>query len=353
MNWAVIMAGGYGERFWPLSRRKQPKQLQAIVTKRTMIQETVRRIRPLVPLSRTVVVTSHEQAAAVRRQLPGVKHILAEPVGRNTAPCVAWAAIYVARHDPQAVMAVLPSDSHIANADRYQQVVRAALDLAGREQVLITVGIQPTRPATGYGYVELGGALRAPRSAGRTQFWRAKRFVEKPDRVTAEQFVASGNYRWNAGMFVWSATAIRAAFQQHAPGIWAGCERITNARSLVREFPKLEKISVDYAILEKADNVVVAGGDFDWDDVGDWSAIERHFAKDAAGNAVRGSFVGVNTANCIVVGDAAHLVGAVGVTDLVIVHTRDATLVCRKQDAQQVRDLVRKLGAEKKHHSTL
>lgn len=327
MNWAVIMAGGVGERFWPLSRRKQPKQLQAIVTKRTMIQETVRRIRPLVPASRIVVVTNREQAPAVRRQLPGVKHILAEPVGRNTAPCIAWAAQYIARRDPQAVMAVLPSDSHIENAAAYRQVVRAALGLAGRENVLITVGIQPTRPATGYGYVQSGKALAAG-------FWKAKRFVEKPDLATAKRFVASGDYRWNAGMFVWSAAAIQAAFEQHAPGIWAGVRG---------DYATVEKISVDYAIMEKADNVVVASGDFDWDDVGDWSAIERHFPKDAAGNVARGAFVGVDTANCIVVGDAKHLVGVVGVSDLVIVHTPDATLVCRKQDAQRVRELVKQL----------
>ena len=327
MNWAVIMAGGVGERFWPLSRRKQPKQLQAIVTKRTMIQETVRRIRPLVPASRIVVVTNREQAPAVRRQLPGVKHILAEPVGRNTAPCIAWAVQYIAKRDPYAVMAVLPSDSHIENAERYRQVVAAALALAGKEKVLITVGIQPTRPATGYGYVQLGQAMTAG-------FWRAKRFVEKPDLATAKKFVANGQYRWNAGMFVWSAAAISEAYRQHVPDIWQG---------VTGEYAKVEKISVDYAIMEKADNVVVASGDFDWDDVGDWSAIERHTAKDVTGNAVRGAFVGVDAANNIVVTGRDHLVGVVGVSDLVIVHTPDATLVCRKQDAQRVRELVKQL----------
>jgi mannose-1-phosphate guanylyltransferase len=327
MNWAVIMAGGVGERFWPLSRRKQPKQLQAIVTKRTMIQEAVARLKPLVPLSRMVVVTNREQAPAVRRQLPGLKHILAEPVGRNTAPCIAWAVQYIAQRDPQAVMAVVPSDSHIEDAKRYAQVVGAALELAGKENILITVGIQPSRPATGYGYVQTGKQL-AP------GFWRAKRFVEKPDLATAKKFVASGDYRWNAGMFVWSAAAATEAFQQHAPGVWQGVQG---------DYAKVEKISVDYAVMEKAGNVVVASGVFDWDDVGDWSAIERHFAKDAAGNVARGPFLGVDTTNCILMGDGKHLIGTVGVSDLVIVHTPDATLVCRKADAQKVRELVKQL----------
>jgi mannose-1-phosphate guanylyltransferase len=337
MNWAVIMAGGVGERFWPLSRRKQPKQLQAIVTRRTMIQEAVARLRSLVPASRIVVVTNREQAPAVRRQLPGVKHILAEPAGRNTAPCIAWAAQYIERRDPQAVMAVVPSDSHIADVARYRQVVRSAFTLAGKENVLITVGIQPTRPATGYGYIQVG------QSIGRG-FWRGKRFVEKPDLATAKRFVATGQYRWNAGMFVWSAAAIREAFQRHAPGVW---------NAVQDNFAKAEKISVDYAIMEKAANVVVAGGDFDWDDVGDWTALARHTAKDVDGNFVRGPFVGVNATGNIILTGNDHLVGAVGVSGLVIVHTPVATLVCRQEDAQRVRELVRQLGVGKRSQEVL
>lgn len=337
MNWAVIMAGGSGERFWPLSRRKQPKQLLAIVTKRTMIQETVDRVRPLVPLSRVVVVTNRQQAAMVRKQLPGLKHLLIEPVGRNTAPCCAWAAAYLARLDPVAVMAVLPSDAHIRDAARCRVVLASALELAGRRDVLVTMGIQPTRPATGYGYVQLGEPLGA-------NFWKAGRFVEKPDLATAKKFLAGGDYRWNAGMFVWSAAAIRAAFEKHAPGIWTA---IAQAKSAPAMYPQLEKISVDYAVMEKADNVVVANGDFDWDDVGDWPALARHLPADAAGNAVRGDFVGVDATGCVVVTQPGHTVAALGVKDLVIVHTPDVTLVCPKSEAQRVRELVKKLGSER------
>ena len=346
MNWAVIMAGGYGERFWPKSRRKQPKQLLPIVGERTMIQQTVSRLQTLVEPSRMVVVTNAEQAPLVRKQLPRVKNIVAEPVGRNTAPCVGLAAVIIGKRDPDAVMAVVPADSYIEDAERYRQVVGDALTLAGKENVLVTIGIQPTSPHTGYGYIQLGQRINE-------RFWRASRFVEKPDRATAEQFLATGEYRWNAGMFVWSARAIREAFQKHQPGMWAQLVKIADARSLKRIYPKLEKISVDYAIMEKADNVVVAHGDFDWDDVGDWPAVERHFEKDANGNVARGQFVGLNASNCVVVGDTKHVVAAVGVSDMVIVHTPDATLVCRKSEAQKVRDLVKQLAAQRKYQKLL
>jgi len=339
MNWLVIMAGGSGERFWPMSRRTKPKQLQPIVGKDSMIQQTVARLRPLFDPARIVVVTNRVQAPQVRRQLPGVKHVLAEPVGRNTAPCIGWAAEVIRRRDPGAVMAVVPADSWIGDVDRYRQVVRDALALAAEREVLITIGIKPTSPQTGYGYVRLGKRLNQ-------RFFQAREFVEKPDLATARRYVKSGEYRWNAGMFVWSAATITAAFQQHQPAMAAQLAQIKDARSLARIYPKLEKISVDYAIMEPADNVVVANGDFPWDDVGDWPAIERHFAKDAAGNVARGAFMGVDAQGCVVVSDAGHFVGLIGVTDLVVVHTADATLVCRKQDAQRVKELVVKLGAE-------
>jgi mannose-1-phosphate guanylyltransferase len=336
MNWGVVMAGGAGERFWPLSRRQRPKQLLAITGARTMIQEAVQRLAPVIPRQRVMVVTHAVQAPAVRRQLPGLKHLLAEPVGRNTAPCVALAAVRIAREDPEAVMVVVPSDSWIGDVAAYRRVVRECLALAARRDVLIAIGIKPTTPHTGYGYVQAGEKL-----AGR--FARAVRFVEKPDRATAERYLASGQFRWNAGMFVWSARAILAAYRRYQPAMLAAIEQITDDRSLRRIYPRLEKISVDYAIMEKADNVVVANGDFLWDDVGDWAALARHLPRDAAGNAVRGGFLGVDAANCVVLSQHKHLVGAIGVTGLVIVHTPDATLVCRREDSQRVRELVARL----------
>jgi mannose-1-phosphate guanylyltransferase len=356
MNWAVIMAGGYGERFWPMSRREKPKQLLPIVGDRTMIQQTAARLETIVDYSRMMVVTNREQAPVVHKQLPRVKNVVAEPIGRNTAPCIGLAAAIIGKRDPDAVMAVLPADSYVRDVQRYRRVVSDALDLAGRENVLVTIGIQPTFPHTGFGYVQVGDAFSVQGSGLSTEFWRARRFVEKPDLETAKEFFASGEYRWNAGMFVWSLRAVVEAFRKYAPDVWAGCERIQQAvgtksfsRVMAREYRGMEKISVDYAIMERADNVVVANGDFDWDDVGDWLAVERHFAKDANGNVARGEFVGLNASNCVVVSTDKHLVAAVGANDLVIVHTPDATLVCHKSEAQKVRDLVKRLAEEKKY----
>jgi mannose-1-phosphate guanylyltransferase len=355
MNWAIIMAGGFGERFWPMSRRSRPKQLLAIVSQRTLIQDAVDRLRPLVPPARTVVVTNAAQAPAVRRQLPRVKHVIAEPVGRNTAPCIALATAMIARLDPDAVMAVVPADSWIGDVAKYRRVVGESLALATERDVLVTIGIQPTSPHTGYGYIQVGEALGSPLSALRTQFWKAQRFVEKPDRRTAEEFLTSGRYRWNAGMFVWSARSIGQAFEKFQPVMAQSCARLaaTQLKNFAREYQRLEKISVDYAIMEKADNVVVANGDFPWDDLGDWPAIARHNPKDAAGNVARAEFVGLDAADCVIVGDKNHLVAAVGVRDLVIVHTPDATLVCHKNEAQKVRELVKKLGEQKKYRNLL
>jgi mannose-1-phosphate guanylyltransferase len=348
MNWAVIMAGGYGERFWPMSRRNRPKQLLPIVGNKTMIQQTVDRLRPLIADARIVVVTNREQVALVRKQLSRVKHVIAEPMGRNTAPCIALATAMIGRLDPSAVIAVVPADSWIGDVKKYRRVVAESLALAAKRDVLITIGIQPTSPHTGYGYIQVGTRLQG-------RFFNAKRFVEKPDLARAKKFLATGKYRWNAGMFVWSARAIGRAFEKLQPAMAKSCARLaaTRLKNFAREYQRLEKISVDYAIMEKADNVVVANGDFSWDDVGDWLAMGRHYNKNSAGNVGRGEFVGLDANNCIVVGDKTHLVAAVGVRDLVIVHTADATLVCQKSESQKVRELVKKLAAEKKHQRFL
>ncbi|HUI05889.1 MAG TPA: sugar phosphate nucleotidyltransferase [Verrucomicrobiae bacterium] len=355
MNWAVIMAGGFGERFWPMSRRSRPKQLLAIVGRRTMIQDAAERLRPLVPPTRIVVVTNAVQAREVHKQLPRVKHVIAEPVGRNTAPCIALAAAMIARLDPNAAIAVVPADSWVGDVEKYRRVVGDSLALAAERDVLITIGIQPTAPHTGYGYIRLGEALSTQLSALSTQFWKANRFVEKPDVETAKQFLATGEYRWNAGMFVWSVRAIGRAFEKFQPAMAKSCARLaaTKLRNFAREYQRLEKISVDYAIMERADNVVVANGDFPWDDVGDWPAIARHNPRDANGNVARGALAGLDAANCVVVGDPKHLIAAVGVRDLVIVHTPDATLVCHTSEAQKVRELVKRLAAEKRYQKIL
>jgi mannose-1-phosphate guanylyltransferase len=314
-----------------------------------MIQDAAERLRPLVPPSRVMVVTNAVQAPQVRKQLPRVKHVIAEPMGRNTAPCIALATAMIARLDPNAAIAVVPADSWIGDVEKYRRAVAESLALAAQQDVLITIGIQPTSPHTGYGYVQVGEPLEG-------RFFKAKRFVEKPDLAHAKEFLATGEYRWNAGMFVWSARAVWRAFEKFQPAMAEGCARLaaTKLKNFAREYERLEKISVDYAIMEKADNVVVATGDFPWDDVGDWPAIEHHNPKDAAGNVVRAEFVSLGASNCVVVGsDKEHVITAVGVRDLVIVHTPDATLICHKNEAQKVRELVKKLAADHKYKNLL
>ncbi len=357
MNWAVIMAGGYGERFWPMSRRKQPKQLLPIVGDRTMIQQTVARLETVVDPARMMVVTNREQAPLVRKQLPRVKNVIAEPMGRNTAPCIGLAAAIINKRDPDGVMAVLPADSYISDAAGYRRVVRDALELAKQQDVLVTIGIQPASPHTGYGYIQVGETLD---TRAVTKFWKAHRFVEKPDLKTAREFLAAGDYRWNAGMFVWSVRAILAAFEKYQPDMAASLRRIEKAVGtksfnvvVKREYARMEKISVDYAIMEKAGNVVVANGDFDWDDVGDWPAVERHYPKDANGNVARGEAVALNANNCVIVSAGNHLVAVVGVSDLVVVHTADATLICHKSEAQRVREIPKQLATQPKYKKLL
>lgn len=348
MNWLVIMAGGAGERFWPMSRRRLPKQLLPIVSRKSMLQETVTRHRPVIDYRRMIVITNREQADEVRQQLPRSVSVVTEPTGRNTAPCIGLAAAMIAARDPDGVMAVVPADSWIGDVARYRRVVKQSLAYAGKQEVLITVGIKPSAPHTGYGYIELGNRINQ-------RFWQARRFVEKPDRNTARRYVRSGRYRWNAGMFVWSVRSIQAALAKWQPRIAAGCRRLQGQvdqagfeRALAREFPRLEKISVDYAIMEKADNVVVANGDYPWDDVGDWTALARHLASPDGRNRVRGGFIGLDAAGCVCIGPPGHTIALLGVEDLVVVHTADATLVCRKEDTQRIKQLVQRLGKGKR-----
>ncbi|MSR64402.1 MAG: mannose-1-phosphate guanylyltransferase [Verrucomicrobiae bacterium] len=351
--YAVIMAGGGGERFWPMSRMRTPKQLLALVTERTLIEETVARIEPVFPLKNILIITNTAQAPKIRKLLPHIpkKNIIAEPMRRDTAAAVALGTVIVARRNPNAVMAVLPADHVIKEPAKYQRVLVDCLELAGREKVLVTIGIKPTEPNTGYGYIEAG------KKRG-TKFWDAKRFVEKPDLATAKKYVASGRYRWNAGMFVWSAAAVSEALDTHIPELFSRLRTLHPAidtprfsDALRKLYPKLQRVSIDYGLMEKAQNVVVADGSFAWDDVGSWVALERHLPRDAHGNVSRGKLVSLRSQNNIVIGDK-RLIATLGVRDLIIVETKDATLICHRDEAQKIKEIVTWLGQHpewKKH----
>ncbi len=365
-RFAVILAGGRGERFWPLSRERTPKQLLKLLGPRSLLQQAVDRVRPLVPWKNLLVITTAVQAPEVRRQLPGLprENLLIEPVGRDTAPAVTLAAAGVGARATTAVMAVLPADHLIPDEKKFQQVLADAFDLAGRGQVIVTLGIQPTEPATGYGYIELGPQLPPPAGVRRykTPFFKAARFKEKPDLATAVEYVNSGRYRWNAGMFVWSFVTLTNGLETHQPPMFAACQRwfaaaakspAALARALAREYPEVKRQSIDYALLEKAHNVVCADAAFLWDDLGAWPALARHLPTDAAGNAAVADFVHVDAARNLVYDARSRSrrtpVALVGVREAIVVLTDDAVLVADRGRAQQIKELVRKLAQTPAH----
>lgn len=354
------MAGGRGERFWPVSRQRRPKQLLTLLGERSFLQQAVDRVAPLTPLENIFVITNAAQATAVRRQLPELPrgNIVGEPLGRDTCAAVALGAALVAGRSPRGVMAVLPADHVIPDPARFRRVLRDAFEVAARRPLLVTLGIPPTEPATGYGYLRFGRKLPGDFAGKRlaTPFHEVERFVEKPPLARAKAYLRSGRYRWNAGMFVWSARTVMDGLAAHQPALAAlaagwvehAASPTRLARVLARDYPGLTKISVDYALLEKADNVVMAEGAFGWDDLGAWPALARHLPADPAGNCAAADFVQVDASGNVVFDARTKqrgLVAAVGLTDCVVVLTDDATLVAAKHETAKLKQLVARLEA--------
>jgi len=348
---AVIMAGGKGSRFWPRSREKMPKHLLDILTERTIIRETVDRIRPLVPAERTLIVTGRSHAAELIRQLPEIpaENILIEPVGRNTAPCIGLAALHILKRVPDAVMLVLPSDHRIGNEKAFRGVLQAAAGAAARGESLVTIGIRPTGPDTGYGYIEQGDLFS---TSGNEELYRVRSIREKPLREQAEQFLKQGGFSWNSGMFVWKASTILKAIEQFLPDLYRGLLQIREALGTDREeevvgtiYAGQKAVSIDYGVMEKAKDVLVIPGDFGWSDVGSWDSLWEVAGKDRDGNAVRGPFLGIDAGDSLI-HSPGKLVVLVGVRDLLVVETDDALLICRRGRSQDVRKVVERLERE-------
>lgn len=364
-RFVIIMAGGRGERFWPVSREKTPKQLIRLLGERSFLQQAVDRVLPVVPPENVLIITNAAQAAEVRRQLPELPshNIVAEPVGRDTCAAVALGAALVGARSTDAVMAVLPADHVIPEERRFQQVLKDAFALAASQPSIVTIGIQPTEPATGYGYIHTGEPLAATANARplKTAFFSAERFVEKPSLEKATEYLATGRYRWNAGMFVWSYATVFGGLQEHQPAMAQACQRWLAAaarsanalnRLLATEYPAITKISIDFALLEKARNIVVADGSFAWDDLGAWPALARHIPTDAQGNAAVADLVHVDAAQNIVYDARTRgrtTITLVGVRDSIVVLTDDAVLVAARSEAQKIKELVRKLGQDPTH----
>jgi len=345
---AVIMAGGKGTRFWPRSREKMPKHLLDIQSEKSLIRETVDRIRPLVPPERTLVVTGRSHAIELIRLLPEIpaENILIEPVGRNTAPCIGLAALYIRQRAGDAVMLVLPSDHRISDEKQLRHVLETAAKSAESAGTLVTIGVTPTGPATGYGYLEQGQRVA---TEGELQICRVKAIREKPDLDTARDFLKRGGFLWNSGMFVWKASTILAEIARHLPEISHGLLEIGDALGtdseeevIEKTYPLLPSVSIDYGVMEKAENVLVIPGDFGWSDLGSWDALWEESPKDDNGNVIRGRFIGVDSGDSLVY-SPEKLVAIVGVRDIFVVETKDALLICRRDRSQDVRGVVEEI----------
>jgi mannose-1-phosphate guanylyltransferase len=344
----VIMAGGSGTRFWPLSRKANPKQFLPLASERPLIADTAARLKGLARPADTFVVCGKLHARPAKKWVKGLvaKNLIVEPLARNTAPAIGLAALHVARRDPRGILAVLPSDHHVANPVEFKHVISDAARLAEVGQ-LVTIGIKPTHPETGFGYIQLGGPLY-----GRARI--AKGFKEKPDLATAQRYLASGDYLWNGGIFLFRADVILGAIAQHMPELSRGLEKIEKslgkreyAATLAKVFPKLPSTSIDYGVMEKADGIAVVPGDFGWSDLGSFSALPEVRKADKAGNVVsgKGALV-IDSKGCVVVAGARPL-AVVGMEDVVVVDAGDAVLVLPKAKAQDVRKVVDALKARK------
>lgn len=351
---AVLMAGGKGERFWPKSRTNLPKQFLNISGQKSMIQQSISRLERFISIEDIFVVTNQLYAELIHAQIPNIpfENIIIEPVGRNTAPCIGVAALMIEQRYDDSVMVVLPSDHIIENEDGFVQIMKAAIQVASDGDNLVTLGISPTYPETGYGYIERG---EEGLELNGLDVYKVNRFVEKPDLTTAQQYLDSGNFYWNSGIFVWRTNVIRSYIKELIPEMHDLLETMKVAfRSqdvgevIQSEFPKMPDQSIDYGIMEKVKQIYVIPCKFGWDDVGSWTALERISDLDGDGNVIKGgNILNIDTKRCIIEGNG-KLIATLGVEDLIIVDTEDVTLICSKDKAQEVKTLIKELRKQKK-----
>ena len=346
-TYAVIMAGGVGSRFWPRSRERSPKQALNIVGNGTMIQNTVKRIETLVPSENILIITNKVQRDIISQQLPHIpnENILVEPVGRNTAPCIGLAAHWILRKDPQGVMIVLPADHLISENKKFYQVLQRAIHTAESSQSLVTIGIKPTHPETGYGYIQYED-IDDHNPYIEDKIYRVKTFAEKPNYETAVKFIESGDFLWNSGIFIWRASVILDEIQRLLPEIADQLQKVAKTlgtedyeNTLELAYGVIRGISIDYGVMEKAKSVYVALADFGWSDVGSWDEVKRLTPVDEDGNALRGNVI-VRDASGNYVDAGQKLVALIGVKDLIVVTTDDAILICEQGRSQEVKEIV-------------
>jgi mannose-1-phosphate guanylyltransferase len=355
--YAVIMAGGKGTRFWPKSREKMPKHLLDIVSARTIIQETVERIAPLIPEKNILIVTGESHSDELMRQVPHIpkENVIIEPLGRNTAPCIGLAALHIKRRSPHDVMVVLPADHLITDASRFRHLLSIAADMANRGDYLVTIGIRPTSPETGYGYIERGPLHAKVKD---TDVFAVKSIREKPALKQAKALLKKGGFYWNSGIFVWSVDTILEAIKRWLPKIHEGLLGIDSAigtdgeqETVRRVYQTIPAISIDYGVMEKADNILLIEGGFGWSDMGSWDALWEVSDKDENGNAANcpDLFVGVNAKNSLV-HSPRKLIALLGVEDLIVVDTEDSLLICKRGSSQDVKKVVEILEDKRKEY---
>lgn len=345
-TYGVILAGGGGTRFWPLSRKELPKQLLNLTGKDLMVNETIDRLEGNIEKEDIFVVTNISQTELMYSATAGrirKDHVLAEPAARNTSACIGYAAMEILHKYGDGIMCILPSDHYIRDIAAYKKVIADAMCVAEETDALVTIGIQPTYPSTGYGYI--------CREAAKTAdcYYNVINFVEKPNLQTAKKYLLSGDYLWNSGMFVWKASVILHYFENLLPDVYSCLCKIgealntENEKEVINEvYPTIPKISIDYGIMERADNVLVLEGSFGWSDVGSWDALEALYDKDEHGNIIHGEQVHIDTHDCIIYAKN-KLVTTIGLENIIVVETEDAVLVCDKNRAQEVRRIVEAL----------
>lgn len=349
--YGVIMAGGGGTRLWPLSRAQHPKQMLRLSGERTLFQISVDRLLPLLPLNRIYVVTAEEQVDALVAQYPQLprENFISEPVGRGTAPCIGLAALHIRHLDPEAVMVVVTADHHIKNVDAFIKSLEAGAALAA-EGHLVTLGVTPTFPSIGYGYIRFGEKLR---TVAGVETYKVAAFTEKPDREHAERFLEEGVYAWNSGMFIWRADRILEEIDRWMPELHSVLTELDAVWQsdacqvqLAELWPQLDKQMIDYGVMERAARVAVIPVDMGWSDIGTWASVMDMYAADDEGNVMSGDVIALETENTMVLGRGQRLVVAVGLDDIIVVDTPDATLIMRRDMSQQVREVVDRLRSE-------
>ncbi|HYE81381.1 MAG TPA: mannose-1-phosphate guanylyltransferase [Clostridia bacterium] len=348
MNHVVIMCGGSGSRFWPISRKMYPKQFLNTVGEKTMIQLTIDRIGRFIPLENIYMVTNKSYVKTIKEQVPQMlkENLIIEPQIKETAACIGYSAVKLLKKDPEAVMIVLPSDHYIEDEARFIETLKQGIEIAGSDNCLVTMGIKPSRAETAYGYIETGKRIDRP---WEIPTYKIKRFTEKPNREKAQEFIDKGTYLWNSGMFIWKAAVLLKQYKKFLPEMYQSLKRMSDhignpeeTRIVEEEYDKIDGISIDYGILEKTWDVYVMESSFFWDDIGNWTALERYMHKDENGNSVKGEHTVLDSRNCILYGNK-RLIAALGVEDLIIVETDDVVLVCKKDRDQDIKLMIKEL----------